>query len=159
MAIQFRGDLSQNFTQAEYHKAGGTVYMQKETVTFIKAIQRFRSWLRKPMIVVSWMRTRQENERVGGIPTSNHLTGTAMDWKLSSGKMDEKTFIAYAKKWHEVCLHIGCLGEAGLYNGWVHFGMQNPTQAKVNNRYFFAWDSRSGKQINNPWPELRGLKG
>ena len=94
MAIQFKGDLSKNFTQAEYHKAGGTVYMQKETITFIKAIQRFRTWLGKPMIVVSWYRTRQENQSVGGIAVSNHLTGTAMDWKLSSGSISEKTFIA-----------------------------------------------------------------
>jgi glycerol-3-phosphate cytidylyltransferase len=80
--IRFSGNLSKNFSQEEYHAGSATVYMYKETVTFIKCIQAFRNWLNKPMYVVSWYRTREENMKVGGIVRSNHLTGTACDWHL-----------------------------------------------------------------------------
>lgn len=155
--IAFSGNISKNFTQREYHPGNTTVYYTVNTSTFVRCLQQFRTWLNAPMIVVSWYRTKQENIKVGGISTSNHLTGTALDWRLNNKTIDKATFIKYAKKWAEICKANGCVGEAGIYKTWVHFGMQNPSQAKANGHKFFHWDSRSGKQVNNPFSELKGL--
>ncbi len=157
--IQFSGNLSKNFSQAEYHPGSMTVYMYRQTVTFIKCIQAFRTWINKPMYVISWYRTKQENITIGSTvgERSNHRTGTAMDWHLYNHDIDRDEFIRYAKKWAAICKQFGCVGEAGLYGWGVHLGMQNPDQAKSTGHKFVHWDSRSGKQINNPFPELIGV--
>lgn len=156
--IVVKGNVSKHFTQSEYHKGTTAVNLFASTMTFIKVLERFRYWLNQPMIVVSWYRTEAENKAVGGIKTSNHLTGTAIDWKLSKKAFNKALFIQYATKWAELCKYFGCVGEAGLYSdGWIHFGMQNPQQAKANGHKFFHWQTINGKQYNNPFPELRGL--
>lgn len=152
--IQFSGKLSKNFSQEEYHAGSATVYMFKETIVFIRAIQSFRNWLDKPMYVVSWYRTARENAAVGGIENSNHKTGTALDWHLYNHDITREEFIRYATKWGQICKSMGCVGEAGIYKNWVHFGIQNKRQAVVNGHRFYHWDSRSGKQINMPFKEL-----
>lgn len=157
--IQFSGNISKNFTQREYHQGNTTVYYTVNTSTFVRCLQQFRNWLKQPMIVVSFFRTKSENIRLGGIPTSNHLTGTACDFKLNGKTIDQATFITWAKKWNEITRANGCVGEAGFYDaGWVHLGMQNPSQAKANGHKFVHWHTlKNGTQINNPYPELRGL--
>lgn len=152
--IRFSGNLSKNFSQEEYHAGSATVYMYKETVTFIKCLQAFRNWLNKPMYVVSWYRTREENMKVGGIVRSNHLTGTACDWHLYNHVISTDEFKKYCRKWAVICRQYGCVGEAGIYNWGVHLGMQNPDQAKFNGHKFYHWDSRSGKQIDLPFKDL-----
>ena len=155
--IEYKGQLSKNFSQSEYHPGSATVYMYEATMTFIRCIQAFRKWLNKPMYVVSWYRTKHENIVVHGIPTSNHLTGTAMDWHLYNHDIGTDEFIRYAKKWAAICRQFGCVGEAGIYTWGLHFGMQNPEQAKATGHKFVHWDSRSGKQVNNPFKELIGV--
>lgn len=157
MSIIFTGNISKNFTQKEYCGGAKSATYSASTATFVRCLQQFRKWLGKPMYVVSWWRSKATNVAVGGIPNSNHLTDTACDWRLNGKAIDKATFIAYAKKWNEITRSMGCVGEAGLYNTWVHWGMQSPSQAKANGHKFVHWDSRSGKQINNPFPELRGL--
>lgn len=156
--IALSGNVSKNFTQAEYHPGTATVYMTSGTMTFIRCLQAFRNWLGTAMYVVSWYRTKTENLRVGGIATSNHLTGTAMDFKLNK-TITKAMFVSYAKKWAEICKANGCVGEAGFYDaGWIHLGMQNTNQAKANGHKFVHWHTtKQGKQTNNPYPELRGL--
>lgn len=155
--IKFLGNLSKNFSQSEYHPGSQEVYMYASTTTFIKCIQAFRSWLKQPMYVISWFRTKTENIAVHGIPNSNHLTGTAMDWHLYNHDFTKDEFIKYSRKWAAICKQFGCIGESGLYLWGIHLGMQNPDQAKATGHKFVHWDSRSGKQIDNPFPELRGL--
>ena len=155
--IKFLGNLSKNFSQSEYHPGSQEVYMYASTTTFIKCIQAFRSWLNQPMYVISWYRTKTENIAVHGIPNSNHLTGTAMDWHLYNHDFTKDEFIKYSRKWAAICKQFGCIGESGWYLWGIHLGMQNPEQAKTTGHKFVHWDSRSGKQIDNPFPELRGL--
>lgn len=152
--IVMRGRLSKNFSQEEYHAGSATVPMYAETIVFIRAIQAFRKWLNAKMYVVSWFRTKEENMKVGGIANSNHLNGTAMDFHLYNQTVDKATFIKWSKKWAAICRQYGCVGEAGLYTNWVHLGIQNSQQAIINGHKFYHWDSRSGKQINLPFPEL-----
>lgn len=131
--------------------------MYAATTTFIKCIQAFRSWLKQPMYVISWYRTKTENIAVHGIPNSNHLTGTAMDWHLYNHDFTKDEFIKYSRKWASICKQFGCIGESGWYLWGIHLGIENPEQAKAAGHKFVHWDSRSGKQIDNPFPELRGL--
>lgn len=157
--IAASGNLSKNFSQAEYSKGVTTAYMYAVTYTFIKCIQKFRSWLGRPMYVVSWWRNKAQNIALGGIANSNHLTGSAMDFNLGSTKITKAMFITYAKKWAEICKYFGCVGEAGLYDkGWIHLGIQNPTQAKTTGHKFVHWHTdKNGKQTMNPYKELKGL--
>lgn len=161
MAIMFTGNMSENFTQREYHAGNANVTMAKETVVFIRAIQAFRKWLAKPMYVVSWARTVEENKKTGGIPSSNHILprACAMDWNLGGPTLTKGDFIKWATKWAAICRAVGCTPEAGLYaKGWIHFGIQNSAQAKANDHKMVHWyTDKNGKQINNPYPELRGL--
>lgn len=154
------GNLSKNFSQSEYYKGVSTAYMYDVTYTFVKCIQKFRSWLKQPMYVISWWRSKAQNAKIHGHYNSNHLRGAAMDWNLGNGKGFTKAqFISYAKKWAEICKLFGCVGEAGLYdNGWIHLGIQNPTQADSTGRKFVHWHTdKNGRQTNNPYAELRGL--
>ena len=162
MSIMLSGNLSKNFTQREYHKGNAAVVMSKETIVFIRAIQTFRNWLAAPMYVVSWARTVEENKAVGGIATSNHLLprACAMDFNRGNGvALTKADFIKWATKWAAICRATGCVPEAGLYaKGWIHFGIQNSAQAKANKNQMVHWyTDANGKQINNPYPELRGL--
>lgn len=152
--------LTENFTRDEYYRANrktdGKIRMYPETFIFMTAIQKFREQIGKPMYVNCWFRTKAFNKRCGGISTSNHLKGCAMDWYFKGIDMsDEKLFIEYALKWKDLINTINCTdifgdiqGEAGLYRGFWHFGIQ------TYSKKFYHWDSRSGKQINKPFKEL-----
>lgn len=152
--IVFRGRISKYFSQEEYHAGSATVPMYAETLTFIDCLKDFRKWLNAKMYVVSWFRTKEENMKVGGIANSNHLTGTAIDWHLYNHTITTEEFKKYCRKWAAICKQHRCIGEMGIYNWGLHMGMQNPQQAIVNGHKFYHWDSRSGKQINLPFPEL-----
>ena len=153
--------LTKNFTRAEYMKANrktdGRIKIYPETFIFMTALQLFRDQIGKPMYVNCWYRTPAFNKRCGGIANSNHLKGCAMDWYFKGENMaDEKKFIEYAQKWKDIINIINCTdlfgdiqGEAGLYRGFWHFGIQKYSKK------FYHWDSRSGKQINMPFKELQ----
>ena len=149
--------LSKNFTRQEYARANrktdGRIKFYPETFIFLTALQLFRDQIGKPMYVNCWFRTKAFNDRCGGIRNSNHLKGCAMDFYFKGENMaDQNKFIEYAKKWKDIINIINCTdlfgeiqGEAGLYKGFWHFGIQNYSKR------FYHWDSRSGKQINMPF--------
>ena len=64
--------------------------------------------------------------------------------------MSKEDFTRYAKKWKEICKAHGIVGEAGLYTWGIHLG-SSVRYAKA----FYHWDSRSGKQVNLPFKELK----
>lgn len=154
-------NLTKNFTRDEYSRANrktdGRIKIYPETFVFMTALQLFRDQIGKPMHVNCWFRTKAFNKRCGGIAKSNHLRGCAMDWYFKGENMaDEKKFIEYAQRWKDIINIINCTdlfgdiqGEAGLYKGFWHFGIQTYSKS------FYHWDSRSGKQINMPFKELR----
>ena len=144
---------TKHFTLAEYTVGNApsiTLEINKRVMDFANLLEKFRVWLRRPMTVTSWKRSPALNKSVGGVPNSNHLYGTACDWHTTV-KIDEKRFIKYAKKWKKLCEKAGFVGEAGLYNWGIHFGIQTDEQTKLNKGRFFHWDSRSGVQKNNPF--------
>lgn len=158
MSIYFKGSkITPHFTVKEYDIDGSEdVYMNADTLIFITCIEEFRIWLQRPMYVNSWYRSYKVNKKVGGISSSNHLTGTAIDFYCKGINYADK-FIKYVKEWNAICKRHGKVAEAGLYTWGFHFGIQNGSQATANNNRLVHWDSRTGTQINNPFRELNLL--
>lgn len=155
--IYLKGKVSEHFTQAEYNMDNSKdCFINADTIVFINCIEEFRKWLGRPMYVTSWFRSYAVNKAVGGISTSNHLTGTAMDWYVK-GRDLRGWFETYVKKWNQICRSHGRVPEAGIYTWGYHFGIQNAAQAAANQNKLVHWDSRTGTQINNPFRELIGL--
>ena len=145
MKINLTG-LTKHFTLSDYGKdQTGTIPMSDEALLHAQMLEEFRAWLGRPMDVHAWYRTKKYNQKIGGIPTSSHLKGTATDWHTNIELTEEK-FIKYAKKWKEICKAHGVVGEAGLYTWGAHFG-----SSITYSKSFAHWDSRSGHQINNPF--------
>lgn len=49
----------------------------------LKHLQTIRDHFDKPMIITSGLRCKYENQRVGGVPNSGHLTGYAADFYMA----------------------------------------------------------------------------
>lgn len=145
--IKLSGEnLTEHFSLADYGKnQTGTIPIDAAALLHAQMLEEFRAWLSRPMEVNAWYRTKEYNRKAGGIATSSHLRGTATDWHTNV-TISEERFIKYAKKWKEICKAHGVVGEAGLYKWGVHFG-----SSITYSKSFTHWDSRSGKQINNPF--------
>lgn len=153
MAVKTKGNLTKHFSVEEYAVAcpsTATVELTPMSLKFARLLEKFRVNVKRKMNVTSWFRTESVNKKVGGIATSNHLTGTACDFHFNV-KCTEKMFVKYAKMWKEICENNNVVGEAGLYSWGMHLGIQNAAQKKANKNRFFHWDTRSGKQKNNPF--------
>ena len=146
MAVKVTGNLTEHFTIAEYAVSNPTsvVDISPRALKFARLLEKFRVKVKRVMTVTSWFRTEAVNKKVGGISTSNHLKGTACDFHFAV-TCTQKMFIKYAKMWKEICEDAGVVGEAGLYSWGMHLGIQ------TYSKKFTHWDSRSGKQINNPF--------
>lgn len=70
---------------------------EKKLVT---VADRVREHFGKPAIVSSGVRCKQHNENVGGVANSRHLTGKAMDFRVSGKSASE--VLAYAQKQPEI---------------------------------------------------------
>lgn len=141
----WKGKLTEHFSFEEYTVGltYGTVYVTKEAYLHAMMMEEFRRWLKRPVIVTSWYRTKANNAEHKGVPNSSHLKGLATDWHTDI-PITEALFIKYARKWKKICKSHGVVGEAGLYNWGIHFG----SQITYSNT-FANWDSRSGFQKNN----------
>lgn len=145
--IKLSGEkLTKHFTLKDYSKnQTGTIPIDAAALLHAQMLEEFRTWLGRAMEVHAWYRTKTYNKKVGGVSTSSHIKGTATDWSTNIEITKEK-FIKYAAKWKEICAAHGVVGEAGLYSWGVHFG-----SSVTYSKSFTHWDSRSGKQINNPF--------
>lgn len=59
----------------------------KMNVPFMLKLQKVRDWLAEPMIVSSGYRCRAHNEAVGGVSSSYHTRGRAVDIKCSDSQI------------------------------------------------------------------------
>ena len=142
-------NLTAHFTFKEYAKnQTGTVKLTAEAILHAQCLEEFRQWHGRPMTVNGWFRTAAYNKKVGSNAKSSHLRGVATDWGLPGVSKDN--FIRYAKKWKEICKAHGIVGEAGLYTWGIHLG-----SSVRYSKTFYHWDSRSGKQVNLAFKELR----
>ena len=83
--------LSPNFTLGEFTKSGShpEVYNipSHEAIANLTNLSKWLEVLREragtPIRINSGYRSPQLNKRIGGVPTSNHLTGCAVDIRVS----------------------------------------------------------------------------
>lgn len=145
--IKFSGTkLTDHFTIKDYSiNQTGTVKLTADAILHAQCLEEFRQWLGREMIVHAWYRTSAYNKSVGGASNSSHLKGCATDWHTNVD-IDKERFIKYAKKWKSICEAHNIIGEAGLYTWGMHLGSSITYSKK-----FYHWDSRSGKQKNNPF--------
>lgn len=141
--------LTEHFSIDEYTvNQTGQCILNASAILHATCLEEFRKWLGRSMRVNAWYRTVAYNKSVGGNSNSSHLRGVATDWGLPNVSKDN--FIKYAKKWRSICNAHGVVGEAGLYKWGIHLG----SSVKYS-KTFYHWDSRSGKQINMPFKELK----
>lgn len=142
--MKWSGTLTKNFTLDEYavHQNRDECELTQISYEHAQCLQDLRDYLKKPIKVNSWYRTKTYNNKLpGASKSSNHLKGCATDIAVTF-ETDEE-FIAFAKKWKDICKKRGCVGEIGRYSTFTHVG-SHITYSKT----FYNWDKRSGKQIN-----------
>lgn len=153
--IIFKGNLTKHFSQYEYALGcEGNVYLTEEAYIFAEILEETRSKVGLKFFVNSWYRTAKLNKQVGAISSSNHLRGCACDFHLTQ-KITRKRFIKIVKIFKSEAVKRGKVAEAGLYNEFIHLGIQNPTQLVLNEGKFIQWDERSGERVYNNIIELQ----
>lgn len=153
--IKFKGRLTDHFSSEEYSKdCKGDVYLTRDAYQFCLVLEATRKDVGLKFYVNSFYRTPELNKEKGGISSSNHLRGCACDFHLTN-KVTRSRFIKIVKSFKKHCKAAGVIGEAGLYDNWIHLGIQNETQRAINDNKFIQWDFRGGKKIYNNILELK----
>jgi len=72
------GDLSAHFSRQEF-ACGCGCGLDAVEPALVEALERLRRAMGRPVVITSGRRCAAWNRRVGGVPTSAHLTGEAAD--------------------------------------------------------------------------------
>lgn len=155
MNIIFKGNLTPHFSADEY-SIGNTenINLTSDAYTFAQILEQTRVEAGLKFFVNSWCRSYKLNKAVGGVSSSNHLRGCACDFHLTQ-KITRARFIKIVKIFKRWCDEYGVKGEAGIYNDFIHLGIQSKTQIAINNNKFIQWDGRkAGPLIYNNIKEL-----
>lgn len=148
--IIWKNNLTPHFSAAEYfpqYREQNT-YLTEESYLFARILEETRVDVGLRFYVNSWYRTQAQNKAVGGISSSNHLRGCAADIHTKN-KITRKRFIKIVLAFKKNCRKHGRVGEAGLYENFIHLGIQSETQKAVNGGKFIQWDERTGERIYN----------
>lgn len=155
MIFKCKGKMTPHFTWEEFSVGNdpkAEIVVTAEALLHAQLLEKFRVIIDKPMTVNAWYRTKEYNRAVGGIETSNHLDGTGTD--IGWPGISKALYLKYSLIWAGLCREAGVNGETGLYKWGMHFG----SSLKYTKKKFNHWDSRSGKQINRPFEELRAVE-
>jgi hypothetical protein len=120
--------LSQHFTLKEATRSARAVELGISNRPDAKALdaiidtasnmEAVRSLFGKPVTVTSWYRSKAVNEAVGGSPTSAHISGRAVDFRIDGfTAMEVATRIAASPIWFDQLI---------LYSNRVHLGWRDP---------------------------------
>ncbi len=97
--------------------------IKKNLTRLIEFLNPLREAWGSPIRISSGYRCQELNKAIGGVATSAHLTGNAVDMVPVNGKQDEfeKFMVSYLqdKTWDQ------CLKEQSKTARWVHFGLYN----------------------------------
>lgn len=97
-------------------------------------LQPIRDEINRPLTVTSGYRCRELNKKVGGVPTSQHVTGDAADITLKSKQANNKLFNVIADMIRQGKITVGQLiNEKG--GEWLH--ISNPRQGKKTNEIIY----------------------
>jgi len=153
---QVRSDIINSETHLSSHFVLGEFTRSKypevynipshQAIAHLKNLCRWLEVLREraaqPIVINSGYRSPQLNKRVGGAPTSNHLTGCAADIR-TSGMEQAITYaailLAYARESQQEFDEL--LIEKNRYGAvWLHFAVRPSTpSASLKNRHKVAF--------------------
>ena len=140
--LNSNANLSQHFTLGEFTRSNHPEVYNIPSHEAIANMKRLCVWLEvlrnkvgHPIVINSGYRSPQLNRKVGGAPTSNHLTGCAVDIRTSGFEQAiEYTaiLIAYATESNQEFDEL--LIEKNRYGAiWVHFAVRpKENRHKVN---------------------------
>ena len=125
--------LSEHFTLGEVTKSRHTEVYNIPSHVAIENLKRVCAWLeelrvraKKPIVINSGYRSPQLNKKVGGSPTSNHLTGCAVDIRVAGIEQAIRYAVIlmdYADEtkqdYDEIIIEKNCRGAI-----WLHFAVR-----------------------------------
>ena len=125
--------LSEHFKLGEFTKSNHPEVYNIPSHVAIENMKRICGWLEElrdrygqPIIINSGYRSPQLNKKVGGVSTSNHLTGCAVDIRCSGAEQAiDYAYIlkAYSKEIYQDFDELFI--EKNKYNCyWVHFALR-----------------------------------
>ena len=131
--LNSNANLSQHFTLGEFTRSKHPEVYNIPSHEAIANLKRLCVWLEvlrdkvgHPIVINSGYRSQQLNRKVGGAPTSNHLTGCAVDIRTSGFEQAiEYTaiLIAYATESNQDFDEL--LIEKNRYGAvWLHFAVR-----------------------------------
>ena len=92
-----------------------------------ECFEKIRAWVGNKIYVSSFYRSVIVNAAVHGEPTSNHLTGCAidMDFNVYGGKTNKEVFDWCVDQQKQGKLDFDELLWEGGYNGWIHIAYRS----------------------------------
>ena len=133
--------LVHNFKPEEFRCPCGkcTGYPDRMKQVELEHIQTIRSHYGKPMIITSGLRCKYENNRVGGVSNSGHLTGYAVDFYMAGvtdNVWSRNQALSYIKKlpYHKFTYGAHMVDSDGAYREASGMGnaMHTETKKKVS---------------------------
>lgn len=116
--------LTRNFSSKEFDCADGAPYPKKWLKSRLKplclALEKIRALTDKPLTIHSGFRTAKYNRKVGGKPSSKHLTGQGCDFSLSDMTIPD-LYKAVEKLIQDDIIHEGGLG---FYPAHCHYDIR-----------------------------------
>lgn len=106
-------------------------------LTTLHHLDNIRSMFGKPIYITSCYRGFEHNKRCGGVSTSQHLTGCAVDiqpWKANSSRYELDDLKKLAHVVAEYAHTAGCYGQFILYDNFLHLGLLD--DSRDNTSYF-----------------------
>ncbi len=141
--LNSNANLSEHFKLGEFTKSNShpEVYNipSHEAIANLKRVCGWLEVLRKrygkPIIINSGYRSPQLNKKIGGVPTSNHLTGCAVDIRVADVEQlirYANIILDYAEESHQQFDEL--LIERNRYGAiWLHFAVRlKDNRHKVN---------------------------
>ena len=125
--------LSEHFTLGEVTKSRHTEVYNIPSHVAIENLKRVCAWLdelrvraKTPIVINSGYRSPQLNKKLGGSPTSNHLTGCAVDIRVAGIEQAMRYAVIlmdYADEtkqdYDEIIIEKNCRGAI-----WLHFAVR-----------------------------------
>lgn len=107
----------------------------------ISILDAFREFVSCPVILHSTFRDIEHNRKVGGVSTSQHLTGSAVDFHVHG--ITHLSAISRLKDFCKESSFAKFLGQIIIYDSFFHVALCSPTHKKI-----CFYDKRTSKEFN-----------
>lgn len=121
-------EIYKNCTSSEIRAAQRNNEVRKNISFLRDVLNHVREFVNEPIIVTSWYRGVEHNQRVGGVRNSHHLTGGAAD--ITCSNLD----ILYKK-----CLSMPQITQIIRYETFLHISI-------ISTKNHRTYDKRTTKQ-------------